>query len=69
MRFCLMLLFSFHEGILSYNDYHHIDLTFKGKRKRNFYGQTAYIVTVLLFDISVSINSYLAFNLEKKNPI
>ena len=42
-----------------------IDLTFKAKRKRNFYGQTTYIVKVSFFDISASINSYLAFNLEK----
>ena len=44
-----------------------IYLTFKGKRKRNFYGQTTYIVKVLFFNVSASINSYLAFNLEKKN--
>ena len=43
-----------------------IDLTFKAKKKRNFYGQTAYIVKVSFFDLSASINSYLAFNLEKK---
>jgi hypothetical protein len=43
-----------------------IDLTFKAKRKQNFYGQTTYIVKVSFFDVSVSINSYLAFNLEKK---
>jgi hypothetical protein len=42
-----------------------IDLTFKAKRKQNFYGQTTYIVT--FFDISASINSYLAFNLEKNS--
>jgi hypothetical protein len=33
-----------------------IDLTFKVKRKQNFYGQATYIVKVLLFDVSVSIN-------------
>ena len=44
-----------------------IDLTFKAKRKRNFYGQTTYIVKVLLFDVSASSNSYLAFNLEKNS--
>ena len=43
-----------------------IDLTFKAKRKRNFYGETTYIVKVSFFDVSASINSYLAFNLEKK---
>jgi nitrogen fixation protein FixH len=43
-----------------------IDLTFKTKRKQNFYGQTTYIVKVSFFNVSVSINSYLAFNLEKK---
>ena len=43
-----------------------IDLTFKAKRKRNFYGQTIYIVKVSFFDIFTNINSYLAFNLEKK---
>jgi hypothetical protein len=43
-----------------------IDLTFKEKRKRNFYGQTTYIVKVSFFDVSTSITSYLAFNLEKK---
>jgi hypothetical protein len=43
-----------------------IDLTFNAKRKRNFYGQTTYIVNVSFFDLSVSIYSYLAFNLEKK---
>jgi hypothetical protein len=43
-----------------------IDLTFKVKRKRNFYGQTTYIVKVSFLDVSTSINSYLAFNLEKK---
>ena len=42
-----------------------IDLTFKAKRKRNFYGQTTYIVKISFFDVSASINSYLAFNLEK----
>jgi hypothetical protein len=39
----------------------------KVKRKQNFYGQTTYIVKVSFFDISVSINSYLAFNLEKNS--
>ena len=58
MRFCLMLLFNFHEGIFPYND--------NQKRKRNFYGQTTYIVKVLFFDVSASINSYLAFNLKEK---
>ena len=43
-----------------------IDLTFKAKRKQHFYGQTTYIVKVSFFNVSVSINSYLAFNLEKK---
>ena len=43
-----------------------IDLTFKAKRKRNFYDQTIYIVKVSFFDVSANINSYLAFNLEKK---
>ena len=43
-----------------------IDLTFKEKRKRNFYGQTTYIVKVSIFDVSTSITSYLEFNLEKK---
>ena len=43
-----------------------VDLIFKAKRKRSFYGQTTYIVKVSLFDVSASINSYLAFNLEKK---
>ena len=43
-----------------------IDLTFKAKRKQNFYGQTTYIVKVSFFDVSAIINSYLAFNLEKK---
>ena len=43
-----------------------IDLTFKAKRKRNFYGQTTYIVKVSFFDVFTSINSYLAFNLGKK---
>jgi hypothetical protein len=60
-----VLLFSFHEGnchIMTII----IDLTFKAKRKRNFYGQTTYIVKVSFFDVSASINSYLAFNLEKK---
>jgi hypothetical protein len=42
-----------------------IDLTFNAKRKRNFYGQTTYIVKVSFFDVSVGIYSYLAFNLEK----
>ena len=65
MRLCLILLFIFHEGILSYNNYT-IDLTFKTKWKRNFYGQTTYIVKVSFFDVSASINSYLAFNLKKK---
>jgi hypothetical protein len=59
-----MLIFSFHEGhtmtII-------IDLTFKVKRKQNFYGQTTYIVKVLFFDVFASINSYLAFNLEKNS--
>ena len=43
-----------------------VDLIFKVKRKQNFYGQTTYIVKVSFFDLSASINSYLAFNLEKK---
>jgi hypothetical protein len=41
-----------------------IDLTFKAKIKRNFYGQITYIVKVSFFDVSTNINSYLAFNLE-----
>ena len=65
MKFYLMLLFSFYEGIFSYKDFI-IDLTFKVKRKRNVSGQTTYIVKVSFFDVSASINSYLAFNLEKK---
>ena len=64
MRFCLILLFSFHEGNCHTMTII-IDLTFKAKRKQNFYGQTTYIVT--FFDISASINSYLAFNLEKNS--
>jgi hypothetical protein len=43
-----------------------IDLTFKAKRKQNFYGQTTYLLQVSFFNVSVPINSYLAFNLEKK---
>jgi hypothetical protein len=43
-----------------------IDLTFNAKRKRNFYGQTTYIVKVSFFDVSASIYNYLAFNLKKK---
>jgi hypothetical protein len=43
------------------------DLTFKAKWKRKFYGQTTYIVKVLFFDVSASINSYLAFNLEENS--
>ena len=46
-----------------------IDLIFKAKRKRNFYGQTTYIVKVSLFDVSASINSYLVFNLKKTQLI
>ena len=50
-----MLLFSFYEGILLYNDTMIviIDLTFKAKRKRNFYDQTTYIVKVSFFDVFV----------------
>jgi hypothetical protein len=44
-----------------------IDLTFKAKRKRNFYGQTTYIVKVSFFDVSANINIYLPFNLEKNS--
>ena len=44
-----------------------IDLTFKAKMKQNFYGQTTYIVKVSFFDVSASINNYLAFNLEKNS--
>ena len=36
------------------------------KRKRNFYGQTTYIIKVSFFDVSASIYNYLAFNSEKK---
>jgi hypothetical protein len=46
-----------------------IDLIFKAKRERNFYGQTTYIVKVSFFDVSTSIYSYLAFNLKKTNLI
>ena len=60
-----MILFSFHEGILSYMT-NIIDLTFNVKRKGNFYGQTTYIVKISFFDVSASIYNYLAFNLEKK---
>ena len=44
-----------------------IDLTFKAKRKRNFYGQTTYRAKVSFFDVFTSNNSYLAFNLEKNS--
>ena len=44
-----------------------IDLTFKAKMKQNFYGQTTYIVKVSFFDVFASIDSYLAFNLEKNS--
>ena len=44
-----------------------IDLTFKAKKKRNFYGQTTYVVKISLFDLFANINTYLAFNLEKKS--
>ena len=44
-----------------------IHLTFKEKKKRNFYSQTTYIVKVSFFDVSASINNYLAFNLEKNS--
>ena len=45
-------------------------ITFKVKRKRNFCGQTTYIVKVSFFDISASINNYLEFNLgsQRSNP-
>ena len=43
-----------------------IDSTFKTKRKINSYSQTTYIVKVSFFDVSASINNYLALNLEKK---
>ena len=42
-----------------------IDLTFKAKRKRNFYGQTTYTIEVSFFDVFDGIYSYLAFTLEK----
>ena len=53
-----MLLFSFYEGILLYNDTMIviIDLTFKAKRKRNFYDQTTYIVKVSFFRCICSLN-------------
>ena len=65
MRFCLMLLSVFTK-LYCHTMTIIIDLTFKAKRKRNFDGQTIYIVKVSFFDIFTNINSYLAFNLEKK---
>ena len=44
-----------------------IDLTFKAKGKRNFYGETTYIVKISFFNIFTSINSFLTFNLEKNS--
>ena len=64
MRFCLILLFSFHEGNCHTMTII-IDLTFKAKRKQNFYGQTTYTIEVSFFDVFDGIYSYLAFTLEK----
>ena len=41
-----------------------IDLTFKVKRKQNFYGQITYIIKVSFFNISASINRFLTFNFD-----
>ena len=41
-----------------------IDLTFKVKRKQNFYVEITYIVKVSFFNVSVSINRFLTFNFD-----